>query len=362
MKIAIDKRPLVGGDKVRGVGEYTRNLITALTQLSKKGDFVLDEKEYDIVHYPYFHPFFNTVPFFKSKKTVVTIHDVIPLLYPTNYPPGIKGRVRFFIQKLSLKTVDVIITDTETSKKDIVRLLDVPSQKVFPIHLAPAKHFKKLPQKVLKRVKKKYELPNKFVLYVGDVNYNKNVRTLVNACGVAKIDLVVAGKHALEVDKLGTGLDVLSGPSDYFRFLLGKPHPELAHYQSLLDAIRKNGKVKRLGYIPKEDLVAIYNLATVYCQPSFYEGFGLPVLEAMACGTPVVSSKTQALVEITEDAAIFFDPKDEKEPANILRKVIDDKYLQKRLSQAGLKNVEKFSWEKTAKKTLEVYKKVYAQK
>jgi len=363
MKVFIDDLPLRGDDKFRGVGEYTRNLIDALKALSKRKDLVLVNKDYDIVHYPYFHLFFNTLPLYKNTKTIVTIHDVIPLLYPKNYPPGIRGKVSFWKQKISLKTVNAIITDTQTSKKDIVRLLDVPQAKIFPIYLAPAACFKRLPDnsKILKDVQKRYSLPEKFVLYVGDVNYNKNVATLVKACQAVGVPLVIVGKHALEIDELGYALDVLRGPSDWLRFLLGKPHPELAHYQDLLGALEKNKQVFRLGFVPIGDLVAIYNLATVYCQPSFYEGFGLPPLEAMACGLPTIVSKTQALIEISADSTLSFDPKDVSGLVEVLRKVLNNKNLQTKLSSEGLRHVKNFSWNLTAKKTFEVYKKVYVQ-
>jgi len=130
IKVAIDKGPLSSGHAVRGVGAYTRELIKALHEKTKKRknlkiDAVDFEKadltKYDIVHYPYFHPFFLTLPFNKPAKTVVTIHDLIPLIYPKHYPPGIRGMFKFKLQKYLIKRVDGIITPSETSKKDIVR-------------------------------------------------------------------------------------------------------------------------------------------------------------------------------------------------------------------------------------------------
>jgi len=345
MKIAIDSGPLTNEHSIRGVGFYTKNLISALGKKVEAVDFrTADLTKYDIVHYPYFGIFINTLPIFKPAKTVITIHDLIPLLYPKHYPPGLKGRWRLSEKKLLIKNVDAIITDTETSKKDIVRFLGVSPDKVHVVYLAPAKHFKKLDKRQTASVKEKYNLPDKFVLYVGDINFNKNIPNLIRACKIAKLPLVICGKQALDVEELGNDLTSLKGPRDWVRFLFGKPHPELAHYKEILKGFQENKNIKRLGFVPDLDLVAVYNLATVYCQPSLYEGFGLPVLEALACGIPVVAAKTQALVEIAEGAAVFVDPKDPKDIAKGFKNLIKNPKLPRN-----------YSWDKVAKETLQIY-------
>ena len=116
----------------------------------------------------------------------------------------------------------------------------------------------------------------------------------------------------------------------------------------------------RLGFVPEEDLIYIYNLATVYCQPSFYEGFGIPVLEAMASGCPVVAARTQALVEIVEKAVIIANPNDPKDIAKNIKLLIDNAGLRFKYKKLGLEHVKKFTWQKTAKLTTDVYKKVLA--
>ncbi len=337
MKIAIDVSPLTSGHKVRGVGFYTKNLIEALGNKVKAVDFQTEDlTKYDIIHYSYFDLFFHTLPIRKPAKTVVTIHDVIPLVYPIHYPPGIRGKLNFYLQRLSLQSVSEIITDTETSKKDICRFLSVQPDKVHVVYLAPREIFKKVEVKKQVFVKEKYNLPDRFVLYVGDVNYNKNIPTLLSACKLAKMPLVICGKQAKEID--GRNLN----------------HPELTHLKNV-----DFDKVLRLGFVPDEDLVAICNLATLYCQPSFYEGFGLPVLEAFASGTPVVAAKTQALVEVAGGSALFADPKSSKDMADKITKIENDKSLRKSLISAGYERIKAFSWEKTARQTLDVYKKVY---
>jgi glycosyltransferase involved in cell wall biosynthesis len=346
VKIAIDSGPLNSGHSIRGVGAYTRELINALKGKVEAVDFrSADLSKYDLIHYPYFSSFQRTLPLNKSTKTVVTIHDLIPLIYPKHYPPGIKGNINLFFQKLALRNVDAIVTDTETSKKDIVRFLDIPPQKIHVVYLAPREIFKKVSDlKKLENIRKKYNLPKKFVLYVGDINYNKNIPNLIKACKIANLPLVICGKQAMEIDGMINDMKSIKGPRDFLRFLTGKPHPELSHYNQILKNLDFN--VHRLGYVSDEDLVCIYNLATLYCQPSLYEGFGLPVLESLACGTPVFASKTQALVEIAERAVNFFDPHDTKDIA----KSFDVKIKNPKLPR-------EYSWGKTAKETMDVYAK-----
>ncbi len=345
MRVAIDSGPLVSGHKVRGIGVHTKELIEAIKKLKDENikietvDFSkADLSRYDIVHYQNFNPFFFSIPFNKpAKKVVLTIHDLIPLIYPKHYPGGLKGTLRFWIQKFLIQNVDAVITISETSKKDICRFLSVHPDKVHVIYLAPRKIFRQITDDgLLSSVKRKYNLPEKFVLYVGDVNYNKNIPTLTKACRIAKMPLIICGKQALEIDAKELN------------------HPELAH----LRGIDFSG-VLRLGFVPDTDLVAIYNLASLYCQPSLYEGFGLPVLEAFACETAVVASKTQALVEIGEAGALFANPNDAKDFAEKMLKLVKDEELREELINTGKVIVKNYSWEKTARETLNVYKKIY---
>ncbi len=377
-KVAVDRGPLTSGHAVRGVGAYTRELIKALEQEServkelkiKAVDFKkADLSKYDLVHYPYFNPYFVALPLVKlasargrlssGQKVVVTIHDLIPLIYPKHYPPGIRGRMRYYLQKYLIKNVDGIITVSETSKKDIVRFLGIPEERIKVIYEAPRRIFKPITNhKSPITTKRKYNLPTRFVLYVGDVNYNKNILGLIKACKIAKVKLVIVGKQALEIEEQGLGLDVLKGPKDWFRFLFNIPHPELAHYNDLLEEFRSNGNIIRTGFVPDDDLVAIYNLATVYCQPSYYEGFGLPVLEAMASGTPVVAAKTQALVEIAEKAAQIVNPDDPKDIAEKITKLMKSAKLRTEMANNGYRVCSKYSWKKTASQTSQFYRQI----
>lgn len=351
MKVAIDTGPLNSGHAIRGVGAYTRSLIEALQKETKKKFITIEPLDFrtanlekcDILHYPYFSLFQKTLKLINGKKVVVTVHDVIPLLYPKNYPPGIKGKINLLSQIKTLKKVDAIITDTETSKKDIIRFLQVKPEKIHVVYLAPRKIFRKIKDRnYLNSVKKKYNLPENFVLYVGDVNYNKNIPNLIKACQIAKLPLVICGKQAADIDSLALEMKSINGPRDFVRFLTGKSHPEIAHYKNILNVLNKD--VLRLGFVPDEDLVAIYNLAKLYCQPAFYEGFGFPVLESLSCGTPVAASKTQALVEVAEGAAVFFDPNNPNDIARSFKHLVKIPKLPRI-----------YSWEKCAKDTIKVY-------
>jgi glycosyltransferase involved in cell wall biosynthesis len=348
LKVLIDTGPKDSGHKLRGIGMHTAELAQALEGFSDKdieisGRNLLDLSskqlaDFDIVHYTSFSPFFFTLPSRKpARKMVVTIHDLIPLIYPKHYPPGVRGSLKFALQKRRLKNADAIITISETSKKDICRLFKIPPRKVHVVYLAAKDIYRKIDAgSWQKTMREKYNLPKRFVLYVGDVNYNKNIPGLVEACKIAKIKLVIAGKNALNLEDL-----VSSG------------HAEYAHLSRVVNQL---GRALRLGFVPDDDLVKIYNLASVYCQPSFYEGFGLPVLEAMACGTPVVVSKIQVHKEIADGAAQFADPKDPEKLAGAIEKVLGSPELSSQLVNTANVLVKKFTWKQTAEETLKVYK------
>lgn len=346
MKVAIDSGPLVSGHAIRGIGAHTKLLMEHLEKIEGVKVDVIDFSKndlskYDITHYPSFNPFFLTLPFRKpTKRVVLTVHDLIPLIYPKHYPPGIRGRLNFFIQKILVKNVDAIITISETSKKDICRFLNVFPDKVKVIYLAPREVFREIKEPtILNEIRKKYSLPRDFVLYVGDVNYNKNLLGLAEACKLAHAPLVVVGKQAKSEE-------------------IDRKHIENRSFIRFLNKFGGDPLVIRVGFVPDSDLAVIYNLATLYCQPSFYEGFGLAVLEAFVSGCPVVASQTQSLVEIGEPACVFFDPKNSKDMAESISTVLTDEVLRNQLRETAKVFVKNYSWGKTARETLEVYKEV----
>jgi len=353
MRVAIDISPLKNANRYRGVGTYTNQLVESLKSLNIPNfSFQLIEgggiiKDCDLIHYPFFDPFFLTLPLKKEKPTVVTIHDVTPLIFPEHYPPGIRGTIKFQIQKFSLKGTKAVITDSENSKKDIFKYLNYPKEKIYVIPLAPGKEFKPITNhQSLTTIKRKYCLPSQFVLFVGDVNYNKNIPGLIKAFSRF---LLQTSEH--------------SSRSSFKLVLVGKAFldeslKEAKEILQLINSLKLSKKVVRLGWIPTEDLVGIYNLATVYCQPSFYEGFGLPVLEAMACGCPVVVANTSSLPEICGGATVLVDPYNINDIAIGIKKILCDISIYDMLRKKGLKWVKNFSWKKVVQKTYEVYQKV----
>lgn len=349
-KIAIDTLPLTTGHAARGTGVYTRNIVESLDEQfkdDKKNEFdsfvFSDKKEelskYDLIHYPYFDLFYHSLPIKKPTKTVVTVHDVTPLLYSEHYPPGLRGKLNFVLQKLALQNVDHIITISETSKKDIVRYLDIKPEKITPIYEAPNFKFKKQPVNDSMKTALKYKLPKEFVLYIGDVNWNKNLLNLAAAVKLAKKKLVIVGKQAVSED-------------------YDKNHIENRPLYTLQTKYGDDPDILRLGYVPDSELNDIWNLATVYCLPSFYEGFGLSIVEAMDAGVPIACSRTQALVEVADEAALYLNPHDISDIADKITVLMKDDKLRQKLILNGQNRIKTFSWEKAAKATIAVYKQI----
>lgn len=343
IKVGIEVSSLCGPSKLRGIGMYTSRLINAL-KLSKNVDVreVTNKDRFDdldIIHYPYFDFFFLTLPLVKKVKTVVTIHDCIPLVFPAQYPTGIKGKIKFAIQKYSLKNADAILTDSESSKKDIIRFLNVLKNKIHVVYLAADPIFEKLPDssEILKNVSTKYKLPSKFMLYVGDVNYNKNLIRLIEA--FSKVDdenlhLVMVGKSFKDLSL--KEVDLIS---------------------NLINTNKINEKIHFPGFVSDEELLGIYNLAQVYCMPSLYEGFGLQILEAMACGCPVITSNTSSTSEISGEAAWLVNPLKTEEITVAIKKLTTDQTLRDKMIKLGFDQVSNFSWNKTTQEMINVYKK-----
>ncbi len=343
MKVALINPPL-SGHHHRGTGIYTTKLYECL----KKNDNVRVDlvnisdnlHSFDLVHYPYFDPFFLTLPLAKSKPAVVTVHDLIPFRFPRKFPRGIKGEIKWQIQKISLSSVWAIITDSESSKKDIVKYAHYPSDRIHVVCLGVGEEFK--PDKSeagLEQMRKKLDLPEKYLLYVGDINYNKNIEGLLMAFkGVLKaipdLHLILVGRGFVN------------------------PSQRLITVNDLIRSLGLTGKVKKYSNLKTKELVSIYNLAEVYLQPSFAEGFGLPVLEAMACGVPVVVADNTSLKEVAGRAVVLIDPYSTESIVKGLKTLLGDNNKRKRFIRAGLERAKMFSWKKCAEETVEVYQRV----
>lgn len=349
MKVAIVSGATRSSDSVRGIGVHNSELFKAFREGSKKDIDILevgsndDLSKFDVVHFTSFRPFFRSLPFNKPKNTkfILTIHDLIPLLYPKIYKPGIRGLINYYLNKFLVKRhVDAIITISETSKKDIVRFLKFNPQNVHVVYLgSKSAYFKLKPGKWQSETEKRFNLKDNFVVYFGDINYNKNIPTLLKACKLAKIQLVLVGKQALEIEKMNLN------------------HPENVHLKYIYKDLISSKNIIRTGFISDEDANKLLNLATCLIQPSFYEGFGLSVIHAFASGCPVIASKTQALVEIGGEACLYFDPYNVYELVEKIKLLNNNLKLRNEYLKKGLEQVKKYSWKKTAKETLEVYAK-----
>ena len=346
MNIAIDITPLQTGHKNRGVGTYTKLLIEALQKYEKNHSYHFFTrgqkvpKDIELIHYPYFDPFFVTLPLAFSKPTVVTVHDLIPLVFPEHFPAGIRGALKWHYQRIRLTAATRIISDSKASKGDIERIAGVSASRIDVIPLAAASMFRQISDKaILNKVRNRYHLAEHYLLYVGDINWNKNIIGMLEAYKSVKrqassVKLVLVGKAFLDVNI-----------------------PEPQSIRSFVEHNHLQDSVVYVGSVPSVDLVAIYNLASVYIQPSHYEGFGLPVLEAMACGTPVVSSRAASLAEIA-GPAIAVDPSDPQDIARgILEALTMTPVKRKALIKAQTKWVQQFSWERVVHQTIESYEK-----
>ena len=336
--------PPIAGHKFRGTGTYGEELFKALKKKEEVDiswvNYGSDIKEFDLVHYPYFDPFFLTLPIMKHKPTVVTVHDLIPLRFPDQFPKGIRGEIKWFIQKLSLGGAEVILTDSVASKNDIAKFTEIDKEKIKVVYLGVRNEFKVIKEgNILDKVRRKYSLPEKFLLHVGDVNYNKNISGMIKA--FAKI----SQKY-----------------SDLYSILVGngfiEDSPQLSQLINIISQLGVGDKIKRLGYIELLDLVGVYNLAQVYLQLSFAEGFGIPVLEAMASGCLVISSNTSSLPELVGEASLLVNPKNEEEIAENIEIILTNKGEMQELREKGIKRAKEFTWEKCAEETLEVYKSI----
>lgn len=351
MKIAFNTLPLTTEHKNRGIGYYTKNLLRELEAYNSL-DIVkfTDNKELnrdiELVHYPWFDLFFHSLPLLSKYPFIVSIHDVMPLLFPQNYPVGIKGRINNFLQKVALNRCSCVITDSECSKKDIIKFLKIKKDKISVIPLAAGKEFGVLKDAKLIHIKRKYNLPDNFLLYVGDANWVKNLPFLIR--GFSEL---------IRISKFKNYKLVLVG-GVFLKNVEDIDHPELASLKQANGLIKENGLEKFIvkpGQLNTQELVAFYNLATVYIQPSLYEGFGLTILEAMSCGTPVLCSNSASLPEVGGEAAVYFNDKDLDGFLKILSDILDNKSLHYKLSKLGLEQSKKFSWKQTAEKTKEVY-------
>jgi glycosyltransferase involved in cell wall biosynthesis len=281
----------------------------------------------DLVHYPNFNTSFCPgIPF------VVTICDLIYYLYPNACPNRIGHLYARIMMKHSVKNSKAVITISRYSKDDIVRHLKTPEQKINIIYIGIDQAYH--PVEDATSVLRKYHLPQRYILYMGNHEPRKNLAGLLKAYAMSKS----RNDYAL----------VIGGKKDHRRNSLYETVSQLDIVQNVIFT----------DHLDQKDLAALYSAAGLFVFPSLYEGFGLPPLEAMACGTPVVCSNAASLPEAVGDAAVQFDPQNIDQMANAMDSVLCSPSLQKELVQKGFEQTRRFCWEKTAAMTIELYKKI----
>jgi glycosyltransferase involved in cell wall biosynthesis len=291
----------------------------------------------DVIHVPYFAP-----PLLGARKTLVTVHDLIPLILPA-YRGSLLVRTYTGLAAIAARRAAAILTDSHSSKKDIVTLLRVPSQRVRVVHLAASEAFKPVVDEArLAEVRRKYALPEKYILYLGGFDQRKNLETLVAA--YAAVDA-----HLTEETGLVLAGRLPTRDSDFF------PDP-----RPMVERWGLQGKVVFAGWVEEEDKPALYSGASLFVFPSLYEGFGLPVLEAMSCGAAVIASNSASLPEITGDAAVLVDPGDADGLAAAITRLLESAALREELALRGLQRASLFSWQETVAQTLDAYRSVAA--
>jgi glycosyltransferase involved in cell wall biosynthesis len=319
----------------RGVGFYGEALRDNLAKLS---EVELVDKNADVVHYTYFKLFVPDLPLvFGRQKIVATIHDLTPLVLPELYPVGLKGKAGLIYQQSRAKKINAIVTDSQNSKDDISRLFAIDKHKLFVTPLASRSiFFDDINESATKKVAKKYQLPKDFVLTVaGGPNPNKNLYRLAEACKDIGMMLVIVGK--------GVGVD----PTTV------SPHPELRDFFKIV----KMDNVRRIGFVSEEDLLCLYKMASLYCQASIYEGFGLPLLEAMAAKSLIVSSNTSSLPEIYSNNTPSFDPLDVAQMSSVIKTTLDLSDTKKNeIIKRNYQRAREFSFDRMAMETLAAYK------
>ena len=300
--------------------------------------FLIKKTEIDILHFPATWGAQILTFFLNPKvKKILTVHDLTPLLYSHTH---MKHNVIIWNSTLRLikNKIDIIIADSQNTKNDCIKYLNIPEKKIKVIYLAPDEIYQPInnKQEIKEEIYKKYNVEIPFILYVGTLERRKNIPTLIKAFyKLKKINiphkLVIVGKKGWLYN-------------DIFK---------------TVEAFKLQEDIIFTGYVPKEDLVKFYNLADLFVYPSLYEGFGLPPLEAMACGCPVIISNTSSLPEVVGDAGILVDPYDVEELAKAMYEVLKDESFRIELAKKGLERAKLFSWRKTAEETWKVYEEVY---
>ena len=383
MKIGIDIRTLMDA-QYSGVSEYTYNLVKNLleedtsTGSAHANEYSLfynsfrnvDERipkfegNYKIVKTKYPNKIFNfllqtifkypkldkllgvnvfiapNIGFYtlsKKCKKILTIHDLSFLRYPEFFSWKRRLWHRVVNVKKQIKQFDKIVAVSENTKNDLIELCGVSKEKVEVIHSGISENYKlQIANDELEKIKNKYNLSDNFILYLGTVEPRKNIRSIIQAYNLLRVTCSMLRDYKL----------VIAGGRGWKSKNIHKEWKKSKYKNDIIFA----------GYIDDKDKPALYNLATIFVYPSFYEGFGFPPLESLACGTPVVTSFASSLPEILGGTGIMIDPYNINGLAKAMEELLLNKELRSDLREKGLEQVKKFNWKNTAKQYLDLIK------
>ena len=282
-----------------------------------------------------FHYTDHALSMFQStQQVIITVHDIAYIRFPDLMNKSRQIYKRSILRE-SIKRARVIVADSYSTQRDIVEFFEISKEKIRVVHLGVESRFHPISNVEEYRLKNK--LPSKMILNVGTLEPRKNLNTLISAFKKLK-------EKGLEDCKL-----VIAGDKGWL-------------YKQIFKKIEDNdleNEVLFLGIIRDEDMPMLYNCAEMFIYPSLYEGFGLPPLEAMACGIPIITSNTSSLPEVVGNAGIMVDPVDVNSLSEAMYNVLGDKELRRQMSKDGLKRAKLFSWDETAKKIIGIYDELY---
>ncbi|MBU1446043.1 glycosyltransferase family 4 protein [Patescibacteria group bacterium] len=365
MKIGIDVREVI--QEKAGKGYFTANLVLNILKLDKKNEYFLytNQKLENFAEFAnvslkiisnkglkwhkkvlkdaykenldvFFAPTSYVIPAKhnpKKIKVITVVHDLVALLFPAKHNKKAVWVEKFFIKR-AIKKSALICAVSKNTKKDLIKKLKCDEKKIHIIHNAASGIYKQIPTMELSEILENNDFPEHFILSAGTLEPRKNITSLIKAFAqitekFPKYKLLIVGKKGWYYDKIFKTVKTLA----------------------------LEEKVVFLGYVSDEDLVALYNLATIFVYPSLYEGFGIPPIEAMQCGCPVITSNTSSLPEVVSDAALQVEPNNIEKLAFEIESLLKDNKLRQKLIARGFKQAMKFSWEKSAKKALELFEK-----
>ncbi len=366
MNIAIDARTI--SNNKTGIGNYIENLCEKLPIIDKKNTYFCYQEKlryslkkipvvsmisrllfylYDNFIFPfkivlkkidlYHNPAFILPLLNFNYKKIITVNDLGFYVFGHDFAKGWHARHMKVMLPWSIKHADCIIAISEATKKQIIDIFKAPADKIKVTYLGVSEKFRIIQNKAeIHSVLKQNNITQPYIFFVGTMDPRKNLVRLIQAFK--------------EVKKTKNGLKLV---------IVGK-RGEL--FTSELKNLIATGDIILPGYVGEEELVCLYNGASIFAFPSLYEGFGLPILEAMACGTPVITSNVYSMPEAAGDAALLVDPKNVAEITDAIIRLLDDQELRKKLIAAGLTRAKQFTWEKTARETLAIYQHVMDRK